>query len=634
MLAKTSADDGEALAWYARVSREAAAGATDVLGLAAAADAWRAPRLDDPVDGLHLLAQAWKAGHRGALIDIRRLAGRLLNSEQTGADTLAACAKDALARQILNISVFTALDGDCYIDHDGGHDQNAFPYAGWLAALEAHGPDTIERADRIAWALYAWGDYPAAKRWLGRADKSEPRAQWLMAKFALREGKLNPAARALERAVATASRQSGWAPANRTSDSTPWLDTLELRSVAHGKLLADAGQIHMARGEFLMAMRCFIEADYREDAAYVAENVLGTDELVSHVRRHHPAWSPEVVAWWAGKPADGAGGGVGPPPVIAADATDNENDTDCLLADAGDAMRYLLGRRLAREFRFREARGFLPAPLLPLFDRFVELHRAARSGGWHGRDLAAIHWHLALVRRHFGMELFGTDGAPDGKALYDGSFEIGDVGFLRSHRDGWKPFWEMTSGDVPAPTLDLSPSQRAIPRVTTEEIQRVRRHAVNPPKRFHYRYGAADEAWLAASCLPDNDNSQAYILNTAGQWLAARDPLAADRFYKSLVRRNRNTPAGQAADQRRWFLSIAKPPDMPAVPALSEGGKRRGEITPSSPQASRAPANRPPEVAAMSHHLAERTGLEPATSGVTGRRSNQLSYRSVMGRAP
>ena len=29
------------------------------------------------------------------------------------------------------------------------------------------------------------------------------------------------------------------------------------------------------------------------------------------------------------------------------------------------------------------------------------------------------------------------------------------------------------------------------------------------------------------------------------------------------------------------------------------------------------------------HRLAERTGLEPATSGVTGRHSNQLNYRSV-----
>jgi hypothetical protein len=29
--------------------------------------------------------------------------------------------------------------------------------------------------------------------------------------------------------------------------------------------------------------------------------------------------------------------------------------------------------------------------------------------------------------------------------------------------------------------------------------------------------------------------------------------------------------------------------------------------------------------------LAERTGLEPATPGVTGRYSNQLNYRSVYG---
>ncbi len=29
--------------------------------------------------------------------------------------------------------------------------------------------------------------------------------------------------------------------------------------------------------------------------------------------------------------------------------------------------------------------------------------------------------------------------------------------------------------------------------------------------------------------------------------------------------------------------------------------------------------------------MAERTGLEPATSGVTGRRSNRLNYRSLVG---
>ena len=31
----------------------------------------------------------------------------------------------------------------------------------------------------------------------------------------------------------------------------------------------------------------------------------------------------------------------------------------------------------------------------------------------------------------------------------------------------------------------------------------------------------------------------------------------------------------------------------------------------------------------MSVEMADRTGLEPATSGVTGRHSNQLNYRSA-----
>jgi hypothetical protein len=32
--------------------------------------------------------------------------------------------------------------------------------------------------------------------------------------------------------------------------------------------------------------------------------------------------------------------------------------------------------------------------------------------------------------------------------------------------------------------------------------------------------------------------------------------------------------------------------------------------------------------------MAERTGLEPATPGVTGRYSNQLNYRSALGCPP
>ena len=36
-----------------------------------------------------------------------------------------------------------------------------------------------------------------------------------------------------------------------------------------------------------------------------------------------------------------------------------------------------------------------------------------------------------------------------------------------------------------------------------------------------------------------------------------------------------------------------------------------------------------PALGGLFRHMADRTGLEPATSGVTGRHSNQLNYRSA-----
>ena len=38
--------------------------------------------------------------------------------------------------------------------------------------------------------------------------------------------------------------------------------------------------------------------------------------------------------------------------------------------------------------------------------------------------------------------------------------------------------------------------------------------------------------------------------------------------------------------------------------------------------------------ATLKQEMAERTGLEPATSGVTGQHSNQLNYRSALTYSP
>ncbi len=91
--------------------------------------------------------------------------------------------------------------------------------------------------------------------------------------------------------------------------------------------------------------------------------------------------------------------------------------------------------------------------------------------------------------------------------------------------------------------------------VSTDEQKRLVQHS-EPRKRFHYKYFAADLAWEAAELMPNESEQTARVLCEAGWWLADRDPKAADRFYKAMVRRCRSTPLGKQADQLRWFPRI------------------------------------------------------------------------------
>ena len=64
---------------------------------------------------------------------------------------------------------------------------------------------------------------------------------------------------------------------------------------------------------------------------------------------------------------------------------------------------------------------------------------------------------------------------------------------------------------------------------------------------------ASDYMWRAAELLPDNDPLTAEALYLGGTYIMKKDPQAADRFYKALVRRNPNLLIAQQANQRRWF---------------------------------------------------------------------------------
>jgi hypothetical protein len=150
---------------------------------------------------------------------------------------------------------------------------------------------------------------------------------------------------------------------------------------------------------------------------------------------------------------------------------------------------------------------------------------------------ASALFEAALITRTNGMELMGTEVAPDWH-YHLGNYEDGVTGEDRSTN-----------------------AAAVVVRPSSDELRRNTEHRPDPNIRFHYRYQAASLAWEAAKLLPDNNDQTAYVLWKGGSFLKYKDPQTADLFYKALVRRNRKTVLGAEADRQRWF------------PTLDENGK-------------------------------------------------------------
>ncbi len=328
----------------------------------------------------------------------------------------------------------------------------------WLDAVERAGTEDLACADLLAWASYQAGDFARAQRWLVRAPRQSASTAWLRAKLLLRDGNLEGAAATLARAVRQFPQAADWPKATCDSDSD--LDCYQEPATAFDRARGELAFLQLRRSDYRETLDLLLRAHYWTDAAHVAERVLSVDELVAF--------------------ADGV---------------------------PDERLRHLLARRLARLGRYAEARHYLPEVLRPKLD---ELAAALQR-----RDADAL-WRAAQILRWDGMELIGTELAPDWH-LHDGSFAAG-----------------------------FDEEQRLAP--ATADVQ--------PLLRFHYRYRAAELAWEAAKQMPDNTEATAHVLCTAGTWLKNRDPQAADRFYKALVNRCRQTALGQEADRLRWFPNL------------------------------------------------------------------------------
>jgi LysM repeat protein len=214
-----------------------------------------------------------------------------------------------------------------------------------------------------------------------------------------------------------------------------------------------------------------------------------------------------------------------------------------------EQIRYLLARRLARETSGPVALPYFPTNYSgnykTLLSELTVGHDETLPAEVRARNLFAA----AVMTRTNGLELFGTEMEPDWE-IDGGNY---DFGFTWQNRA-------------------TNEFQAKINLAGADEIERASSRHVDPEKRFHYRWQAAALAWEAAQLMPDNSDDTARVLCTAGTWLKDRDPQAADKFYKALVRRCRKTALGEEADEIRWF------------PAQDIGGKKPRletiEITP------------------------------------------------------
>jgi len=550
MLAKTSQDFAGSVEWYARVETEVESGATDVIGLRGAAKGWRAAVMEDPVQAMQFYYDAFAGGKESAAIDLRRVSRKLL--ETGDSTTFATAAANPLIRRLVNLALHASLDGPKQMDIETvPTDARQSPPVGWLAALEAHAELPLDDGPRVAWALYSSGRLDESRKWLALSPKEHPLGMWLQAKFDLRDGKLDEANKHLTEAVNVTSKDTDWSPRNPDLDQLWCFDIAERQGAHHGRLLADAGIVALARKDYLSALESLRKGGFREDAAYLAESVVSTDGLIKHVRKVAPAWMAALSEE----------GVIDPFTCLDSDRSYSPSEIG-----NDNQLRYLLARRLAREKRLKEAREFIPPELLPLLDHYIALDRARRSGRYLGEAGAAVVWRQALIHRQFGAELFSTDGAPDAGARW-WSFSAADFS-ARAFQKGWSHEWSRE----PEYEASQKPAEQAIPVITSDEIRRVGLYALSGAKRFHYRYAAADLAWEAGRMLPKNHPLLPRLYHTAGQWLASKDPESADRFYQAMVRRCAKTPEGQAADANRWFLPNLEPlADLPALPTFFQG---------------------------------------------------------------
>jgi tetratricopeptide (TPR) repeat protein len=353
----------------------------------------------------------------------------------------------------------------------------------------------LKITSRLAWFMYKRGEIERAEAYLASCPADDILAIWLRFRIAQRSGKQNVAVAQLRRWLEELQQST------RIAYEFEYHGSVTREAGAYGNL----GNLLVTQGHMQDAIVCFVKAGAYQDAALIAERYLDTGTLKAYVDTfaHRPTDSAEGKYYESYKLES-------PPEYIERH------------------LAYLLARRLFRENRPLEALPYYPPKLAGIAQTYLDARAKAGNIWTHPNTRAAHLFHAARIMRWKGMELCGTELAPDYR-ITNGSFD-----------------WSGVREKIATPST--------IPSIYAET-------APSPDLRFHYRYRAAELAGQAAR-LAWNRHQRAAILWTAGSWIEKRDPKVADLYYKQLAQ-IRFQPLATAADELRWF-----PPATPMLDSV------------------------------------------------------------------
>jgi hypothetical protein len=540
MLGKLSlkTNSPEAVKWFQKTRELAKQGFADSLGMAADSYGWEGRsewKQGHPGNAAQLFLTQLALGDESAIVSLKALVPDrqaiegMLNygpepeeiekwteeqRKQREIDDLSKlreAARDPFLRRLVTVHILSTIS--CPDFYTEGTKANA-RCARWLSVIEEAKLGKVDDAEYLGWAAYNIGAYKVAERWLNLGNADTPAAWWLRAKLQRRAGKLADAAKSMAKAMDLMRDSKVYASSDQPSDENEVFHPYgygghwTFQQSASG----DLGALRLDRNNFVQALDTLLEGDLWEDAAYVAERVLTADELKKYVDDHsgNKARDDEQI----GK------------------------------------LRYVLGRRLVREDRYDEASRYLPAPYYKILERYAKALKEGADTSRPPLERARAWFTAAWLARYDGMELMGTEGAPDGFAE-EGEFPIPDIGEER-----------LTGVYKPVDLSDEEHPPKALPAVlkaSSDERQRIQKNKTRPDVRFHYRLVAGALAIKAAALLPNDSEELADVVNRAGLWVKEQDQTTGNRYFQIIEQRCRKTKMGRAVIAKHWFVDQSGP---------------------------------------------------------------------------